>query len=298
MKVKRNQKTRRLWPFAAADFAQAAAYLEKQAEKGLILEKLVLYDLVAVFRKDRPQKRKFCVDGFKGEESEAIEYLDMAEDAGWTAAAVSQGLVIFMSEENASPTPMQTDWEMEYRWIRKGLWKFDIPMGIVGLLALAFLFWISLSGDPDWPMDWYQALNLLCMFFVIILSLLGFVRAVWFYMGSGRALRTGRPMQKSGGTMRQAMLWGYSRSAAGLAWIVVVIGKGLSIMVPDISAGGAKAFWLIAMAVCMVLFFIITRLSWERRPELGKGLIVVMYILIMMALLGYCASGCEVTIEG
>ncbi len=291
MKEKKQKKIRRLWPFATADYEQANAYLEKQAEKGLILESLVIYNFVAVFRKDRPQKRKFCVDGFKGTEEEAEEYLTMAEDAGWTAVAVSQGLIIFMSEENASPALMQTDWEQSYRWIRKSLWKFDIPMGIVLAALLIILFWQLPPWELRWPPEGFQAWNLIVLSAATVFALLGFARAIVFYIRSERALRTGAPMQDRGSSLRRAMLWGYLRSGAGIAWWLAVLGRFLEIAVPDLLAGGTKAFWLTSIIVCLALLFITVRISWEKRPELGKGIIVVLCILLTMVFLGYCATG-------
>lgn len=228
-------RVKRLWPFMKADYRAAEEYLQQMAEKGLMLKSLDPLWMglfpIATYEKVRPQKRKYCIDGFSGDEEKAEEYLQLAKDAGWEITAADYGFAFFVSHEGEEPAPMQTDWQNGYRQIRKSFWRQDIPMGIILLLALALLN--TIENFQLWDLLMMKESVSAGVFFIIFIlfSLVPLVRAVNFYIRSEKAIRRDTPMQPR--TMKTARLLGLTHSFTGIGLTVFCFGVFLKQMIMD-----------------------------------------------------------------
>lgn len=211
--------TKRLWPFVLADNRLAEAYLQEQAAKGLILDHFGLWGFMASYRIEEPQQRFYCIDGFKGDKDEQGRYIRMAKDGGWEYVTELPGHIFFISEEGENPVPTQTDWREEYLQIRKSLWSFEMPVGIMLLAFFVLLIWIDPTGFITTMLS---SPRVICIY---IFGSIGFIKAALFYLKSEIALRRDIPIGKS--NWKQALFWGYTRAIAGLATFSLMILNGI-----------------------------------------------------------------------
>ena len=225
--------TKRIWPFVLADNKLAEAYLEKQAAKGLILERIGNYGFIATYRKEEPQDRHYCVDGFKGKKDEQGRYIRMAKDAGWHYVTQQPGHIFFTAEPCTNPVPTQTDWREEYQQIRKGLWSQDMPLGIFTTLFILLMVWLwrALEINESLPLNWETIYTYAIFVFIYI----GFLKGILFYIKSAVALRRDKPMKP--GSFKIAMLWGYARAISGIIMFAGLIYRCVSMMLPDMMGG-------------------------------------------------------------
>ena len=286
--------TKRLWPFVLADNKLAEEYLEKQASKGLILDSINIYGLWATYRKEEPQKRRYCVDGFKGKKEEQGRYIRMAKDAGWHYVTELPGHIFFSAEPDTNPIPTQTDWREEYLQIRKGLWSQDIPIGIFLIILLLLLGWLWNAWNVGpLPIDW----EVLYSFAIFGFILIGFVKAIWFYLKSAIALRRAIPMRK--GSMKCAMAWGYTRTILGIGAFAGVFYRSAAVFAKDFQgsfnmasiAGGAV---IVATLLCIVIGLRVIKtdeLGRKAFPTDGKSktLLYGSWILVAVTMIFYFA---------
>lgn len=258
--------TKRLWPFVLADNKLAAEYLEKQAAKGLVLESINSYGLWATYRKEEPQQRHYCVDGFKGKKKEQGRYIRMAKDAGWHYVAELPGHIFFSAEPGTNPVPTQTDWREEYLQIRKGLWSQDIPLGIFATILLLLLGWIwkALEIEGGLPMDWEVLYSLAIFGFILV----GFVKSLWFYLKSAIALRRDMPMKP--GSMTSAMVWGYTRTLLGIGAFAGVFCRSATIFAKDFQGSFDMAFFAGGAVIVSTILCIVIGLRVIKTDELGR----------------------------
>ena len=258
--------TKRLWPFVLADNKLAEEYLEQQAAKGLLLERIGNFGILATYSCVEPQERQFCIDGFKGKKEEQGRYLRIAKDAGWDYVTEQPGHIFFVNREGETPVPMQTDWREEYLQIRKGFWKQDIPLGIFASILLLLLAWLwkVLEIEGGLPMDWRSLYSYACFIFVLI----GFAKAIWFYLKSEFALRRDVPMNL--GTMKSAMAWGYGRVVIGILWLLGVWCNGATILMKDFKTGINPVSIAAVVMICCLIVFIIIGIRLTKTDELGR----------------------------
>lgn len=291
---------RRLWPFMRMDYKAAEEYLEKKAAQGLLLKEWAVYYhglfSMATYEKAEPQKRKYCIDAIAADSEEAAEdYLQMAEDAGWKPIAAENGMVIFVSEENQKPVPMQTDWENEYRQIRKSFWRMELPLGIGTILIL----WVLPMIDAEPPILSVEAfrqdsaISLLLLPFIAVPSVLA-LRAGLFYLRSEIAIRTGKPMVRLG--MKAARLWGTVVVVAGLAPSLSVLGIFLRLWIEDAMTEDVvgKAAYGMFFAGALGAFFISEfgkKIESKKRNYLIKGFLSIMFVGAAIVVLRGCSIG-------
>lgn len=287
--------TKRLWPFVLADNKLAEEYLEKQASKGLVLESINIYGLWATYRKEEPQKRRYCVDGFKGKKEEQGRYIRMAKDAGWHYVAELPGHIFFSADPGTDPVPTQTDWREEYLQIRKGLWSQDIPLGIFTTIFLLLIGWLwkALEVEGGLPMDWQSLYSYAIFGFILI----GFVKALWFYLKSAIAIRTDVPMKPA--SMRCAMVWGYTKTILGIGAATGVSYRCITILAKDFQGGIDLASFAGGSLVIATILCIIIGLRVIKTDDLGrrvfptdkkaKILIYGSWILVAVTMLIYFA---------
>jgi len=284
--------TRRLWPFVLADNKLAEEYLEQQAANGFILNGFSAWGFMASYRIEEPQKRAFCIDGFKGNRDEQGRYIRMAKDAGWNYAAELPGHIFFISEEGQTPIPTQTDWREEYMQIRKSLWSLEMPVGII---LIAFFILMAALDPTGFLLTILKSPQVLCIY---IFGTIGFVKAVLFYVKSTLAVRRDVPMTK--GNWKAAMFWGYVRALAGIAACVLIIVNGVinNVNLPDEGIWSKDTGFCVALLGTGIFIFsgvrskdiddlgrVVTHTDKEskRLKKIGKTIIIVGMIIVFLA---------------
>lgn len=275
---------RRFWPFHSLDYKAAEEYLNRQAEEGLILEKISPWGLIAAFTRDESGQRiRFSIDGCHGSKEEIRAYIDFAADGGWQHVTTLPGILIFASKPGETPPPMQTDWQEEYRQIRKGLWKHDLPVGIACLICLVCLLrTFNGSAFLGGGLGWEDLTFTAGLFFIwMITLLLLFLRAIWFYMRSEGAIRRGKPMQPPGeGAVR---FWGGVHIAMVLLFFTTLLLQFANIAQNLLQEGSVLDYAilgvLILIAAAALLFKPRSEQDMRRLKQVLTGLCAVMAVL-------------------
>ena len=131
------EKKRCIQQFTFYDKTGIQAYLEAQAEKGWMLEKI---SFCWVFHRIRPAKIHFSVTYFPKKsvfEAEPTEdqrlFWDFCEHAGWKLAATNEQMQIFYNEKE-NPVPIETDAVLEVEKIHSSAKKTFLLNYVVLLL--------------------------------------------------------------------------------------------------------------------------------------------------------------------
>ena len=141
-------KKRCIPEFSFYDKAGIRRYLEEQAQKGWMLEKM---SFGWVFRKIEPGKIHFSVTYFpeksvfeaEGSERQRI-FWDFCEHAGWKLAATNEQMQVFYNE-NPEPVPIETDVVMEVEKIHKSAKKSFLMTYV--LLLISILLQVGINLD-------------------------------------------------------------------------------------------------------------------------------------------------------
>lgn len=122
---------RRFVLFSYYDRCGIEAYLEKQAEKGWMLDKITNFGWV--FRRVEPKKIHFSVVYFAkapvhdtAPTEELLTFYDFCEHTGWKLAAFAATMQIFFNEAD-EPTPIETDPVLEVAAIHASAKKHWLP---------------------------------------------------------------------------------------------------------------------------------------------------------------------------
>ncbi len=279
---------RRLWMFHSLDYKAAEAYLNRQAEKGLVLQKISPWGLIAAFTRDESGKKiSYSVDGCHGSKEEIRRYIDFAADGGWQKAAEMPGMLIFASKPGERPTPMQTDWREEYRQIRKGLWKYDLPLGIVCLACLWLMFKaLAFMGTQ---LSWDDLGFTATVFFVwLVTLLLLFLRSVWFYIRSETAIRRGKPMKQPGeGVVR---FWGIIHIAMVLVFFTTLLIQFGSTVQDMLQDGSALDYAILAFLILIAGVALLSKPKSEQDVQRLKRALTGLCVVIAVLLLAKCTG--------
>lgn len=137
--------------FSYYDRCGIEAYLEKQAEKGWMLDKITNFGWV--FRRVEPKKIHFSVVYFAkapvhdtAPTEELLTFYDFCEHTGWKLAAFAATMQIFFNEAD-EPTPIETDPVLEVAAIHASAKKQWLPNCFLAPL-LTFLPALALLNDP------------------------------------------------------------------------------------------------------------------------------------------------------
>jgi len=141
--------------FSFYDRTGIEKYLEKQAEKGWMLDKISAFGWH--FHRIEPKKVHFSVvyfakaSAFDPEPSEAqLAFRDFCEHTGWCPAASNAQMQIFYNEAE-TPTPIETDAVLEVSAIHASVKKSYLSayylLAGTGVLQAALFFW-RLFLDP------------------------------------------------------------------------------------------------------------------------------------------------------
>lgn len=137
--------------FSYYDRCGIEAYLEKQAEKGWMLDKITNFGWV--FRRVEPKKIHFSVVYFAkapvhdtAPTEELLTFYDFCEHAGWKLAAFAATMQIFFNEAD-EPTPIETDPVLEVAAIHASAKKQWLP-NCFFLCAASLLSFLLALIDP------------------------------------------------------------------------------------------------------------------------------------------------------
>lgn len=165
------RKTKRVFAqFTFFDRTGIQAFLEKQAQKGWMLEKISSYGWK--FRRIEPQKIHFSVTYFPeasifdpepGENQKS--FWELCEHTGWKLASHNAQLQIFYNEKE-NPVPIETDPQTELETIEKSAKKSYLIsyyiLAACGVLQLLLQLW-QFSTDPlDWLSRNSSLFSVLC----------------------------------------------------------------------------------------------------------------------------------------
>ena len=277
----------RPWFFGALDYKAAEAYLEKQAGRGYLLKAVgTPYPFSATYQRTEPKQVKYSIDGVFGTEEEKREYIDFAKDGGWHKTAQCGGAIIFASEEGKSPPPMQTDWEEEYRRMRRSLWKTDIPVGITVL----GICWIMSKLDVDFLKALLREEFILAGLLVLYLffGFLFFLRAIWFYVRSETAIRTQRPLKPV--NPKTGQLWGAMHLLLGISAFLLACGNVIRAINMELEEGNFLGY-IIAAGMFALLIMLVLPTNKLRNSKCFKKLVPGVLIVLCTLSFVQCMMG-------
>jgi len=272
----------KFWPFLKADYKSIEQYLEEQARKGLHIKVVDAYGVRATYEKAEPRNVKYCLDYFSGNEDEAGEYLTMLEDAGWNFAGKIDQNLVFVSDNGKKPTPIHTDAEEEYRRIRKGLWMFDLPIGIATLILCYFICTTEVDITSV-----KQIFFLLCFVSMAGFGLVGLYRSLLFLFRSKVAITKGQPLKAS--NYKVAKFWGQLHAAfgvgMGIGWIARLI---MSLETIDGNPITARVLLFGGLFAWIIVMLGMNPISNHLPDKAGKIIMAVIEIIGVCCFLGYC----------
>lgn len=272
----------RFWPFLKADYRSIEKYLEEQSRKGLHIRMVDSYGIRATYEKSEPRSIKYCLDYFSGTEEEANAYQTMLCDAGWNFVGQIDENLIFASNDGETPPRIHTDSEEEYRSIRRGLWMFDLPIGVISLILSYFVF--TNVSEIMSHSQWFYLLGCICM---TGFSLIGLYRSLLFIYRSKIAVLKNEPLKVS--NYKVAKFWGQLHAFLGVGMGVGFVGR-LSIGLESIEGNQllAKILFFGTIAAWLVIIFGMNTIYNHFTEKTGKKIITALEIIFICCALAYC----------
>lgn len=242
--------------FSFYDRTGIQAYLEKQAEKGWMLDKTSAFGWR--FHRIQPQKIHFSVvyfskaSVFDPEPSEGQRsYEQLCAHTGWKLAASNAQMQIFWSEA-ADPVPIETDAALEVAAIHASAKKSHLSaywmLTAVGVLQAALFFW-RFAADPIGVLG--SNANLfsgLCWLLMLVLSLgeLGGYYA-WYRRAKAAAELDGSFVPTRGGRNLQLAVLGLMLLA--FAFLLVAYGGSGMALIALVSVAAVLGVTAIVVGV-------------------------------------------------
>lgn len=271
----------RFWPFMKADYRAAETYLETQSRKGLHITRIDSKAVWATYEKGEPRNIKYSIDYHNGETEERDAYKALLADAGWQHVADMDLYMIFASKENAAPIPIHTDWEEECRSMRKGLWRYEIPLGIIAVVAASFLY--RENVEIKTIDQWVALFGLIGM---IGFGVTGLLHSVIIYGKTSWAFHRKTPMMPP--SYISAKFLGMAHTAFAACVIVGWLLRVGLIVEDSIAEGNIWAIrffciWLLAV----IAAFVTGRLMEHLLPKkIGLGITLFLLALAIVGLIG------------
>ena len=155
-----------------------AGYLETQAAKGWILQKVGMYGFL--FEKSESRRLRFCVDipstqRKRGGSNDYLQpYYEMCEESGWLLVGTNMLVHIFVTEDLAVPmihTDPSVQFEAAQSFLKERVGLSAIVLVVMAILVLPTLPWVLQEKDG----------TLIAVAGVVLLGLLYVGEAVYSY---------------------------------------------------------------------------------------------------------------------
>lgn len=238
----------KFWPFLKADYKSAEQYLEKQSKKGLHIRYINPYGITATYEKGEPKDIRYCIDYYTGTEEDAGTYQTMLKDAGWNFVGHWDGYLFFASNEKERPPRIYTEQKEEMSRLRRGLWLFDLPVGILSLILAYFTF----TSFPE-TMTFKQFSYLLIILSMVGFGFVGLYRSMMLYYKSIVAAKKGSVVSFS--SYKTAKFWGTLRGYFGIGMGMGVLFRMFVLVQHTASESGTIS------AICLSIAFLSVTVS-------------------------------------
>lgn len=255
-------------------------FLEKQARKGWMLERIGYFGWR--FRRIEPAELHFAVTYFPeagaydpGPSDRELELREMCAHAGWQHIASNSQMQIYCNEQ-ADPTPIETDPVMELENIHRAAKKSFLPVYgfllAVVLLYMALEIW-NLRQDPIGILA--SNTQLFAMLTTVVLAVMSVVEIAGYILWRRKALTAAREQEQFLPT------WGTRRFMIGMLWLVAACLVGTLL-----SLGSIK--YLVVAGVWIVLYFLVIlavqggRRLMQRRDVPGKKNLTVTFLAALV----------------
>lgn len=223
-------------------------FLEKQARKGWVLEKLG--NFTWKFRRSEPKELHYAVTYFPkasifdpGPSASQERLREFCAHAGWELVGTTAQMQIFSSDAE-DPVPIETDPELEleniHKSMKKGLFPGYFLLLAVSLLNLFRFFW-QLWDSPLGTLS--SNLTLFTGFSQIILTLICALEIGGYFLWR-RAAR--KALETDGSFVRT---WGFRTAELGLLWAEVAV---LALVLASVG-GKTVAMYLCGVALLAVV---------------------------------------------
>ncbi len=171
------------YKFAFYDRTGIKRFLEKQAKKGWMLEKLT--NFFWVFKKIEPKNIQFAVTYFpkasyfdSKPSEELLDFQEFCEHTGWKSIASNLQMQIYYNEEE-NPTPIETEPAIEINNIHKSMKKWFLPNYIFIIIITLFQLVMHVTRFNLAPLEnlsnTYFLMSLLCYFIVFLMLAVEFI---------------------------------------------------------------------------------------------------------------------------
>lgn len=169
--------------FAFYDRTGIKNFLEKQAQKGWMLEKLT--SLFWVFKRMEPKNIHFAVTYFPkasffdpNPSQELVRFREFCEHTGWKSIASNAEMQIYYNEEE-EPTPIETEPAIEINNIHKAMKKWFLPNYIFVIIITLFQLVCHMTRFNIAPLEnlsnTYFLMSLLCCIIVFLMLAVEFI---------------------------------------------------------------------------------------------------------------------------
>lgn len=177
----------RLFSYLSIDREAAQELLNEMAEGGWELELLIL-NLFARFRRTERTDLRYFLDWADPRQDEDPDYIHICTEAGWELKDELGYWNLYSSRPGFSPTPIQTDPELEYQRFRKKALRRSVASGIISggilLLLSALLLALMRKNGADWGRYILELVTLDTVFSLVLLSLPLLVLAALLHLGT------------------------------------------------------------------------------------------------------------------
>lgn len=275
----------RPFSYLILDREGAQRRLNAMAARGWALDR-VRFGLLARFRRTWRTDLRYFLDWSDPLFQEDPDYLQLCADAGWEPVQEVEYLNLYASRPGTSPSPIQTDPELEYqRFRKKVLRRMGIGVAVCLFALLPLLFdLLSPSPSPAW-------LTAPLLSSSLIFSALPFLLPCWLAGGAAylilllrrlwvwrRQIRAGRPL--TGLAPWASRLWGGIRALGYLSLGLIIV-----FLLGDILLNGLlNPSYLVGALIGCGLVLLWRRKNPRRKPP-PRSMLALLGAMVLCALL-------------
>ena len=276
--------------FSFYDRTGIEKYLESQARKGWVLEKVT--PLGWKFRREEPKDAHYTVCYFPGaspydpEPSEAeLTFREFCSHTGWEIV-VSNGQMKVFRNENPDPVPIETDPLLELENIHASVKKTFLPVYIMdlilGIMQIGlFISRVNISFIGTFSSDW-QFFGVLWWPFLIVLCVVELLR---YFLWRRRAIRLA---QEEGSFLETPNTAGFQcaivvTSIGALLLVLLSVGNPVITLLMMGTIGGI--FAVTALVFCVTSILKRRKVSAAVNRRISVGIAIVLSLVLTFGLI-------------